>query len=182
MQLKNNGLVTWPQKGAKITLPRGPGLASSHIGFDRNLSLMRCCFTSVFFCSVWGTWSGKFMWWTCFGKNLLHSSRVGESTWLGVCCGLRSRCRKGQGIGRKGKREGDWGEREETALPSFYPLALFSLPFLCLPRRLCTLNVWNEWIVFDAIFPCSVFWVLNSVSADCRITNGGHQKLFNFYF
>ena len=30
MQLKNNGLVTWPQKGAKITLPRGPGLASSH--------------------------------------------------------------------------------------------------------------------------------------------------------
>ena len=24
------GLVTWPQKGAKITLPRGPGLASSH--------------------------------------------------------------------------------------------------------------------------------------------------------
>ena len=30
MQLKNNGLATWPQKGAKITLPRGPGLTSSH--------------------------------------------------------------------------------------------------------------------------------------------------------
>ena len=30
MRLKNNGLVTWPQKGTKITLPRGPGLASSH--------------------------------------------------------------------------------------------------------------------------------------------------------
>ena len=30
MQLENNGLVTWPQKSVKITLPRGPGLASSH--------------------------------------------------------------------------------------------------------------------------------------------------------
>ena len=30
MQLTNNGLVTWPKKGAKIILPRGPGLASSH--------------------------------------------------------------------------------------------------------------------------------------------------------
>ena len=33
MQLKNIGLVTWPQKGAKITLPRGPGMASSHTAF-----------------------------------------------------------------------------------------------------------------------------------------------------
>ena len=30
MQLTNNGLVTWPQKGVKITLPRDLGLASSH--------------------------------------------------------------------------------------------------------------------------------------------------------
>ena len=37
MQLKNNGLVTWPQKGAKITLPRGPGLASSHRNFSRGM-------------------------------------------------------------------------------------------------------------------------------------------------
>ena len=37
MQLTNNGLVTWPQKGAKITLPRGPGLASS---LKRNKSVI----------------------------------------------------------------------------------------------------------------------------------------------
>ena len=40
MQLKNNGLVTWPQKGAKITLPRGPGLASSHRWFSMIIMIM----------------------------------------------------------------------------------------------------------------------------------------------
>ena len=41
---------------------------------------------------------------------------------------LSSRCRKGQRIGRKGKKEGDW-----DSLSSFFPSPL---PFLRLPGRL----------------------------------------------
>lgn len=50
---------------------------------------------------------------------------------------LSSRHQKGQGIGRKGKRKGDSGERATFSFP-FHPFFLYPhpLPFLYLPRRL----------------------------------------------
>ena len=60
------------------------------IGFDRNLSLMRCCFTSVFFCSVWGTWSVKFKLYDepvleriC--STLPESAKVPDSVYVVAC-------------------------------------------------------------------------------------------------
>ena len=48
---------------------------------------------NLFFGFGWRTW--KFIWWSCSGKNLLHSSIVGECKLLSICCSLPSWRRKG---------------------------------------------------------------------------------------
>ena len=54
-------------------------------------------------------------------------------------CSLCSRRRKGKGIGRKKKKEGDWGERvRDACFPSLFPsFALFSLPLSPSPFCAC---------------------------------------------
>ena len=62
-------------------------------------------------------------------------------------CSLCCRRRKGKGIGRKKKKEGDWGERVKGRLLPFpfpffraFPPPPLSLPFLRLPHRLCNMR------------------------------------------